>query len=343
MKISESALIKRNSFNEVRLILSFIVYLAHTSVLASANDFTWLLKKFDSEFAITGFFAISGYLVTHSYFRSKSLHLYFLKRVRRIYPAYILVILYCLMIGKLTSNLEFSSFFINQETFNYILANLSFLNFLCPDLPGSLTENKIVALNGSLWTIKVEIMLYVSLPFILLLFRKFSITFIMISILVLGVAWEVFFNEYVDHPLGQTIARQFPAQLPYFAVGSILAMLAVRNLYKVAILVIFIAHYFYFSDFLNESFLTLVNMVLVPCFVIFVAKSRIMAIRIGRIGDLSYGVYLFHFPTIQLFEYFDFYQQNIVLSLIGSTLIILILAYLSWHVVEKRFLNKERV
>ena len=39
---------------------------------------------------------------------------------------------------------------INQKTLNYILANLSFLNFLCPDLPGSLTENKIAALNGSL-------------------------------------------------------------------------------------------------------------------------------------------------------------------------------------------------
>ena len=95
-----------NYFDEVRFILALIVLVAHTSALASAEQLNWFTKFFDSDFAVKGFFAISGYLVTKSYISSNNVIQYFEKRIRRVYPAYILVIAYCIFVGFITSDLS---------------------------------------------------------------------------------------------------------------------------------------------------------------------------------------------------------------------------------------------
>ena len=233
-----------NSFDEVRLLLAFIVFFAHTSVLASIGDIQWLLSRFDSDFAITGFFAISGYLVTQSYLRCNSYAVYFQKRFRRIYPAYLLVIIYCLTIGVLSSSHTFIDFFTKHETISYIVANLSFLNFLQPELPGSLTHNNVSALNGSLWTIKVELMLYACIPFIIKLYEKIGLRPASSLILFFGVTYYIYFTEYFNHHLGGTIARQFPGQLPYFIIGSVLAFINLSKPQKILITILFIINYF---------------------------------------------------------------------------------------------------
>ena len=153
-----------NCFDEVRLILAFIVLVAHTSVLATAEPLAWFAKYFDSDFAVKSFFAISGYLVTKSYLSSDNFFQYLEKRVRRIYPAYILAILFCVAVGFCTTNLNTIDFVSHPGLIKYLVANLAFLNFLQPNLPGALPYNEIPALNGSLWTIKIEMMLYFCVP-----------------------------------------------------------------------------------------------------------------------------------------------------------------------------------
>ena len=121
--------------------------------------------------AVQVFFLISGYLVFSSYEKSSTLKSYFSKRARRIYPAYLFVILAA----------AFGLYFVSQETLidyfglgwlKYVASNLTFLNFAAPTLPGVFTENPTPGINGSLWTIKVEVAFYIAVPAIALLMRR---------------------------------------------------------------------------------------------------------------------------------------------------------------------------
>jgi len=59
----------------------------------------------------------------------------------------------------------------------------------------------------------------------------------------------------------------------------------------------------------------------------------------GRFGDLSFGVYIWHFPIIQIFVFYNLFSNPVI----GTTMLfitIFIAAYLSWHLIEKRFLYK---
>lgn len=329
-----------NSFDEVRLILAVIVFLAHTSVLASVTDLQWFLIYFDSTFAISGFFALSGYLVTLSYLRSTNYKQYFEKRLRRIYPAYIFTIFYCILIGIMTTEYNIYTFFTNFKTFQYLLANLSFMNFLQPTLPGSLTQNDISALNGSLWTIKVEIMLYICIPLIVLLYNKLGVALTASAIFLFGITYFIYFTGYFDHNLGATIARQFPGQLPFFVLGSALSFIVITKLDTLFIILLSCIYYFYLSTLVSEYWEIVLNMVFYPIFIITVAKSYIFSIRIGRIGDLSYGIYLFHFPTIQYLEHLGVYAWNAWIGFIISIIMTLSMATISWHMIEKKFLQR---
>ncbi|WP_255569907.1 acyltransferase [Erwinia sp. S43] len=83
---------KKNNFDIIRLALAFIVLLVHSSEVTRNESLRFLSHYLSSDFAVKGFFAISGFLITKSYIRSKSLKDYVSKRASRILPAYIFVI-----------------------------------------------------------------------------------------------------------------------------------------------------------------------------------------------------------------------------------------------------------
>lgn len=196
-----------NCFDEVRFVLAFIVLVSHTSALATADSLNWFTQYFDADFAVKGFFAISGYLVTKSYLSSSTFTHYFEKRVRRIYPAYILAIIYTIFVGFLTTSLLLSKFLSDPEFFIYLISNLAFLNFVQPNLPVSLEFAQLQVLNGSLWTIKVELMLYCMIPFLVYLQKRVGIAITLAISFCLGFAWYLYFYHYFDQPIGLTISR----------------------------------------------------------------------------------------------------------------------------------------
>ena len=61
----------------------------------------------------------------------------------------------------------------------------------------------------------------------------------------------------------------------------------------------------------------------------------------AKIGDLSYGVYIYHFPIYQTLIQLDLVNKiGQYETIFIGYILTLISAYLSWHVIEKRFLKK---
>jgi peptidoglycan/LPS O-acetylase OafA/YrhL len=60
----------------------------------------------------------------------------------------------------------------------------------------------------------------------------------------------------------------------------------------------------------------------------------------GKYGDLSYGIYILHFPVIQWLVSVGLYRESPFGALAATIVVVLTLAFASWHWVEKPFLRK---
>lgn len=326
-----------NNFDNVRIVLALIVFFSHAYGLTKSPDLASLNNIFDANFAVKGFFSISGFLVAKSYFSSKDTWDFFEKRVRRICPAYYGAILLCFFIGLFTTSLEIPSYLQSEETHRYAFFNSIFLNFLQPTLPGVFLNNPLQAIDGSLWTIKIEIMLYICVPFLIYSFRKFQSIPMVLTVLAFSAIWVYYFERVSTISIGQEIARQFPGQISYFACGAFLAkepqylkklplclpvcliLLAITESYTLRLIIDPIAY---------------TTIVLAVCTI----NSR--RFNFGKYGDISYGIYLYHFPLIQLFIFLGLFAINIYLGVVISLSATLLLSLLSWNFLEKPFLKR---
>lgn len=151
---------KENGFHFVRLVCCLIVIYEHVVALSGASIPCLNLRGL----AVEVFFVLSGFWVTLSYLKSVSIKEYALKRIRRIFPQYAAVVVLGAVLLFSFSSLEIRAYFSSDEFWKYLVANLCTLNFLHPSLPGVFGGS---AVNGSLWTIKIELAFYVMLPIII--------------------------------------------------------------------------------------------------------------------------------------------------------------------------------
>ncbi len=160
---------KENAFNFLRLICCLIVIYEHSAILSGANLPVFNLRGT----AVNVFFILSGFWVTLSYLKSSSVKKYVLKRFKKIFPEYWLVVFASAVLLSFFSSLSFKEYFSDSGFYKYLLANVLTLNFVHPTLPG-VFENMALngSVNGSLWTIKVELGFYIVLPFLIWILKK---------------------------------------------------------------------------------------------------------------------------------------------------------------------------
>lgn len=166
--MNEAKLPQKNAFNFIRIICCLIVIYEHAVVLSDSSYVCLGLRSI----AVNVFFILSGFWVTQSYFRSSSLKDFWLKRCKKIFPQYFLLIMTSIFFLSFFSSLSFRNYFFNKDIFKYFIANVITLNFIHPTLPGVFNGINDSAVNGSLWTIKIEIGFYIILPLIILLSKK---------------------------------------------------------------------------------------------------------------------------------------------------------------------------
>ena len=106
------------------------------------------------------FFVISGFLVTTSWRERARLLPFLAARALRIYPALILATLFTLLLAKLSSPLPWGEFLVHPQTIDFTWRSATAWD-LRYELPGAFAANPFPrAVNGSLWTLPVELRLY---------------------------------------------------------------------------------------------------------------------------------------------------------------------------------------
>ena len=159
----------QNNFDILRLLLAILVYFAHWNILTSQDISNPLFHL--SGFAVDMFFIVSGFLIFWSFDADQNKKHFYIKRFFRIFPLYaFLVILQTLFfIGFSDGNI--------LQVVKYFVSNIFFLNFLSPSVGTTLSSLEVDAINGSLWTLKNEVMFYVLVPFIFMFYKKWGGTF----------------------------------------------------------------------------------------------------------------------------------------------------------------------
>ena len=327
----------KNNFDGVRIGLALIVVFQHLAILTGVREFDFFRTYFNPDFAVKGFFAISGFLVTKSYLSSASMVEYLEKRIRRIYPAYLASICLCVLIGMAVSSLQLKDFVTSFATWKYFLANAVFLNFIQQDLPGVFTGHVMQAMNGSLWTIKIELMLYFCIPPAIYLFKKYGAAKMAIGMMIFSMLWVNYFEYVFPGNMGPEIGRQFPGQLSYFIFGALLSVHE-SVLKKVGWIALFSVPFIFIVE--NPQLRIFIDPIAYSSVVIFLATAAMRSLNIGKYGDISYGIYLYHFPIVQLLIELGLFKNNIWFGFVSTFVCTIAIALLSWHLIEKKILKR---
>ena len=328
--------LRKNNFDLLRLLFAGTVCLVHVYKLSGYPELMTVTRYLSSEVAVKGFFVISGFLIFMSFERSASMRSYAVKRVRRIYPAYGTVILLC-AVGLIAASSRNMGDYFSLAWVKYLFANLTFLNFLEHSLPGVFATNRVTAVNGALWTLKIEVMFYMAVPLFVFLFRRFgyfpSLVLLYCASVgyALGCAWMA---RQTGFAMYDELGRQLPGQLSYFMAGGFLyyylPVFEKRAGYFVAgAAMVLIVDKAYALPFLEPFALATI--------VVFLGLFFYVG-NFGKYGDFSYGVYIIHFPVIQLILYFGWFHGSPWLFMAAVTAITAVGAIAMWHLVEKRFL-----
>lgn len=332
-------LARQNNLDGLRLLFAAMVALYHATVLSAAPSLAPLQQWTFPNFAVDGFFVISGYLIFQSYDKSRGLADYAAKRARRILPAYSTVIIIIGLVGALITILPIQAYF-GPGLFKYLAANLVFLNFLAPTLPGVFLQNPVPAADGALWTIKVEVAFYFSVPLLAWLLRRLPKLVVLLSLYLLSYAYYVVLSyafARTGHPIYDLLAKQLPGQMSFFTAGA--AIYYFQPLFMrwrwpltvLGLLIVIVPRFGLDTEPVYPAALAMV--------VIGIAFGPYLG-NAGKYGDLSYGLYIWHYPVLQLLVMNGLFRSHPWSTLALGMALALVMAFLSWHLVEKWFLKR---
>lgn len=323
----------------IRYVLAFAVIVVHFNVVTGADYYFPISNQ-----AVGGFFALSGFLVYGSYMRSGNLLHFVKRRARKILPPYLTIVLLCaFLLGFTLTPHDWNSYF-STDWLKYLGANLSFLNFLHPSLPGVFGGE---AVNGSLWTIKIEWLLYLSVPIVIWSIRKWAIKNELVFFIILyllsafyrmGFLWLYDMN---GQEIFNILSRQVFGQLCYFYTGVVL--FKYYDLFrKHIVMFLAIAVVMVVASQLNGWIATLCEPVGVSVLTIGISMLLGGWLSIFNKNNVSYEMYLFHLPIIQLVW---LYHEPLHIGFPGAFVLsiacVLAASILCWFLLDKPILNNK--
>ncbi len=331
----------KNNFGFLRLLLATLVIVSHSPEIIDQNRSREILTSIFGtisfgELAVDGFFLISGYLILKSYYASHSVKDYFYKRILRIYPAFVVASCICLLIvAPIYTGLNLTEVISPNEWPKHIFGMLTLA------MP-KLEHYPYIALNGSMWTIWIEFMCYVSIPvfYFLGLHNK---KMYLLSLLVVAIIY--LFTQITNWNLWLPYVgldfHHSTRLLAAFLVGGVFHLYQDKIEWKYTYsLLAFIGllislHFRVFAEiglFIFGGYL-LFNFALNY-------KNKFLN-SIGMKTDISYGVYLYAWPVqILILKYAPTINPHVMT--LWTICLAATLGYLSWIFIEKPFIQLKK-
>ena len=324
-------------FDYLRLLLSLSIIVIHTvdvcygpaaSIEAWESGFRPVMRA-----VLPMFFALSGFLVAGSFVRCRTMVRFFGLRAIRIYPALIVeVLLSAFILGTVLTVLPLTEYFQDAKFHVYLLNAVGDPHY---ELPGLFVDNPNPGLvNRQLWTVPYELGCYVSIAVLAILGGAKRHWLAPVATVGLSV---VYYAATLYRSGGQISATVGPFSGP---------LLVITFLAGVSI-------YLYRSRLpLNHGLGIFVGMLgfalggwsalgafLAPIplayFTVYLGTLDPPRFAVVRHADLSYGLFLYGYPIQQTIASIGGWARIGWVNLSASVLVTLVVAFISWNLVEK--------
>lgn len=283
--------------------------------------------SYSGTIAVDLFFIVSGFLVTGSYLRRRNVFAFAWARALRVLPGYAsCLVASAFVLGALYTTLPLATYLAHAGTLDYVQVNLKLGTHLVWRLPEVFVDNpRRDTINGSIWTLPAEVRMYLWVAFagaLGILARRWACSLLLFGLFVLGLlAPEHLW--WVPHPAFVRLAGCFalgvlcylyrdaiPANGWWLATCTVLAW-ALRHtpMYPFAFALAEAAFVFWFA-------------------------YRTRWHGYNRLGDYSYGLYLWGYPMQQVVAHHLPSTSPLANAALALPLALLV-AVLSWHLVEK--------
>lgn len=331
--LANAASDRNNHFNLIRLLAAIGVLISHSYPIAlghgTPDPLDALIGCSIGELAVELFFAISGFFITGSFDRRKDLAGFIAARVARIFPALcVMLLLTVAVLGPAFTTLPIDRYLASPRTLTYLPRNLSLL-FLQWDLPGVFAGNRYPdVINGSLWTLFCEVLCYAMVAVVgsagALQPRRFAVllaTYLPSALTAMAFGYSPWpLKLSLPFIVGMTL-YVFRGSIPVRP-DVVLALAGFAWVAKGTILGAFAPG------------------LLLGYGAMWLGHLRLPALlAFNRLGDYSYGTYIYAFPVQQcvaaLLPAWGPWQMTAV-----ALPVTLLLAVLSWHLVEEQGLNR---
>lgn len=337
VRLSERFDPRRNTFDLLRLALALLVVVDHGIVLRTGGHHTWG-RSAVGDFAVDGFFILSGLLITRSYLSLHSFWRFTWHRLLRIMPGFLACLVVTALVvaplaALLTGRPVHSVFTEDPSAWRYVWGNAGLL-ITQYEIAGLLHDNPTpLVVNGALWTLALEAVCYAligALGALALLRRaRWSVPVLAVLAWALTLAQEAGLEVLVgDDTLRLLLAFLVGASLwlyadripihGYLAAASALALvLSIANLDNYRLLGI------------------------VPAAYLLVYVATCLPWSVSLRHDLSYGVYIYHWPVLQVLAATALVTRPVPVFLLVGGAVTGLVALASWRLVEHPALRQK--
>jgi peptidoglycan/LPS O-acetylase OafA/YrhL len=335
MKLGDLTEGRDNNFQLIRFVAASAVIAFHCYALTDhwTDEPLWRLAP-ELNLSVLGvgaFFVASGFLVTRSWQERGRLAAFVAARALRIYPALVCATLLTMALAAGSSTLSWPAFVADPQTQDYAWRTALAWDFV-KGLPGAFAANPYRdAVNGSLWTLPVELRLYAGIAVAGvtgLLARRTAWAAVAAASFALILAKPELFPLVPNDKGTRGLAL-------LFVLGSLAYVW--RDRIPVTILGLLGAVALVAIDPWGAGRGVLLPPLLAYAVLVVAYHPRLRWRAFNRLGDYSYGLYIFSFPI-----------QQILISRLGAPMVssplglfavafplTLALAAVSWHVVEQ--------
>lgn len=344
---------RNNNFDAIRLAMAVLVVWSHSFALWYHSEATeWLSEVMAGTYnagniGVLAFFAISGFLITASWQRSRTWKSYLKRRVARIYPGYLVAVTLCsLVVVPVFSSRTFGD--LRGPEIAGLFSNLLLKNYI-------ITSDAFGGgpVNGSLWSIPYEFWCYLGVMALGLagLLRRRP-TYLIIAAGVMAV--RVWLDMTGRHPDGGSlkaiigVAYFWFNVLPPFLLGGAAYIWRDKLVRSGWLALALIAATLGAAHLpLPDPLRLVVTRLMLPPTLVYVVlylafEPRLRASDAARYGDFSYGTYLYAFPVQQMLVVLLRGVVPFPVFVIAGVLCSLAAGITSWYMVERWFLPRVR-